>query len=175
MRAHLAVAFLLSSCTFPDVEIAGQGGGDTSTSTTSGTGGPTSATTGVMSTTGTATVECDDDLDGALIEHPACCTVAAECDCNDDNKDVYPGQTEWFTLKRPDKLDGAADAFDYDCSGANEEQWPEGDCTTLGACVTPSTLQVFQPVGAYECGAPGRHRYCNGVTCEQPQVMLGCR
>lgn len=179
MRSSWAVVLLLAACTFPEIEIVGQGGGaDTSSSSAAAqTGGGTGATTTTSSgsSTGTGAVECDDDMDGAMIEHPDCCTVTAECDCNDDNGDVFPGQEMFFTVKRPDKAPDAIDAFDYDCSGVNEEEWPQGDCTTLGACATGSMLHVFQPVGTYECGADGRHRFCNGLTCEQPTVKLGCR
>jgi hypothetical protein len=65
---------------------------------------------------------------------PAFAYSAETGDCNDDDADVFPGQTRFFgtAYKAPD----GSRSFDYDCSGAedgNGKQAVLGACGALGA------------------------------------------
>jgi len=69
---------------------------------------------------------------------PAHYIVGPVDDCYDANKDVFPGQTKFFTTQRGDG------SFDYNCDGKSETSLKVGDvfgCSQCGGsqcgCVTP--------------------------------------
>ncbi|MEZ4372365.1 MAG: hypothetical protein R3B07_16180 [Polyangiaceae bacterium] len=73
--------------------------------------------------------------DGKFAEHGG--------DCNDDNPDVFPGQTNYFA--QPYQTGAGAQSFDYDCS-----QSEEGDSSQYGAA--PNNCTVLMAGG---CGGQG--------------------
>lgn len=94
--------------------------------------------------------------------------VTKNGDCNDGDKNVFPGQTSYFG--QPYQKDGAT-SYDYDCNGNEEQASPErtaaatctlledkSSCTGSGYVVTP---------GNALCGAV-RLQTCtfNGKSCE---------
>ena len=76
-------------------------------------------------------------------------TDARSIDCNDANRDVNPGQTEWQTEPIP----GAPPAsdFDYNCDGTEEMRWRNrGTCqnTPITRClVRPGWLRAVPACG----------------------------
>jgi hypothetical protein len=71
--------------------------------------------------------DCDADHDGyTSLSTPGC----TGNDCDDDDSNVHPGQTAFFTVER------ASGGFDYDCDGVEERAWSEAlDCSLLGGSV----------------------------------------
>lgn len=174
----LVVAVLSAGCSFPDVTFgdspATGGGGNASGGNPSEGGNGVGGSDGGSPPIGGAPA-CDVDMDGAMTQAPGCCTVPVECDCDDTNPDVFPGQTDFFEVMRPEFSNPrAVGAFDYDCDGVDEEEFPEGNCITLNACATPTEDVVFQGETEYACGAPGLRRFC-ATTCQQMIDILGCR
>ena len=67
-----------------------------------------------------------EDIDSDGYSAPSApCTGGSlpKTDCNDNDANVHPGQTSYFTLPRSDRSVGAPDAYDYDCNGASELQY----------------------------------------------------
>jgi hypothetical protein len=97
------------------------------------------------------------DMDGDGHAAPGCCNRDAEgtiqCgdDCMDDDADVHPMQTAWFTTDRGDG------SFDYDCSDADELRWPStGTCVILSAvCSVFSQGWSSAAGGVPACGNSG--------------------
>ncbi len=56
-------------------------------------------------------------------------------DCNDDNKSVFPSQTDYFGV--PYDTSGSTKSFDYDCSGHED---PDG--SQYGAAPTCPTVAL---------------------------------
>jgi hypothetical protein len=86
---------------------------------------------------------------------PGFVTVGDDCDDNDNR--VFPGQTAFFTARRPNNT------FDYNCSGTDEPQFPQGlSCTSgPGGCQTVGTW-LGSTVPA--CGRSGLQGACS-TTC----------
>ncbi len=172
----VVVAALCAGCSFPDVTFGGgsaTGGGGDGNGAAPATGGNGGSNGGSTPIGGAAA--CDVDEDGVQIEAPGCCTSPPACDCDDGNPDVFPGQVKFFEVMRPEFSNPAAmAAFDYDCDGVSEKEFPEGNCIELGGCVTPTTDVVFQGEREYVCGAAGLRRYCATI-CDQAIDILGCR
>lgn len=171
------VAALCAGCSFPEVTFggggAGGGGSDSGGAPPTGGNGNGGNNGGAPPIGGAAA--CDVDEDGAMIEAPGCCTTPVECDCDDTNPDVHPGQRAFFEEMRPDFSNPSApEAFDYDCDGVSEPEFPQGNCIDLNACAQATDDQVFQGESEYACGAPGLRRFC-ATTCQQAIDILGCR
>lgn len=69
----------------------------------------------------------DGDKYGDSNETQQSCTAPAGYtdkpgDCDDNNKDVYPGQTQYFTSRRSNR------SWDYNCNGRNDREYPKGSC-----------------------------------------------
>lgn len=64
--------------------------------------------------------------------------MSVRVDCDDDDPDVFPGQTAWFATSRC--ADGTAPpgalCWDYDCDGVETVRWPRAEAclTLLGRC-----------------------------------------
>lgn len=181
LRAYGGAALLLvTACTFPDVDITitdGSAGG-----TTPGVGGAGGASGGGGST-GTAMTSgfggaalCDDDTDGAWVKSAQCCQTRGECDCDDEEPIVKPSQQSYFPDPRPGFTSEEPLAFDYNCDGVIEKEFPEGGCPM--PCDLDSGKRNFLPAepGNYECGAEGRLWSCSGSMCANDTTYrLGCR
>ncbi|HVU04099.1 MAG TPA: hypothetical protein VHE30_20215 [Polyangiaceae bacterium] len=74
-------------------------------------------------------------------------------DCDDDNADVHPGQTDFFGEAR--STSGGTHSFDYDCSNAEE-----GDPSQLGAAPNCGILSI---VGCSGVGYAASGRTGSGV------------
>jgi hypothetical protein len=175
----LFVAVVCAGCSFPDVTFGGGpasgGGGDGNGAAPPEGGNGVGGSNGGSPPIGGAPA-CDTDMDGALVQATGCCTVPVDCDCDDTNPDVFPGQTDFFEVMRPEFSNPrAVGAFDYDCDGVDEEEFLEGNCIDLEACATATDDMVFQPESDYACGLPGFIRYCTPPTCQQMIDTLGCR
>jgi hypothetical protein len=80
-------------------------------------------------------------------------------DCNDGNKDVYPGQTGYFTAA----VSGTA-SYDYNCSGAEEKQWTDVvSCQVSGGGCIGHGWATAAPA----CGQGGTWKMCDkqGSAC----------
>jgi hypothetical protein len=67
-------------------------------------------------------------------------------DCYDKNPSAKPGQKAWFTVERGDG------SFDYDCSNAQEKQYPSIGSLVCVVCGGGCPSGCFT---AYGCGLPG--------------------
>ena len=173
IRLFLAVACV--SCSFPDVDFAGGPAGGEGPGAGAAEGGMGS----IGGNGGTAPIggaaACDADQDGALVLATGCCSVPEDCDCDDDDGDVFPGQMLFFSEKRKNiESETSPLAYDYDCDGQSEPELEMGTCQTLG-CAQPTTKEVFQPADQYACGAVGNRRYCATLMCQQDPTTLRCR
>ena len=114
-------------------------------------------------------------------------------DCHDENPDVHPGQTAYFTQPYTKPGVVAELSFDYDCSGAEENEAKptssQANCQapSLGSCTGTGYLKVnpARPEANANqfCGST-TYRTCtpilNLVACEPPSTNssatpLGCR
>ncbi|MGE0322707.1 MAG: hypothetical protein AB7S68_10405 [Polyangiaceae bacterium] len=84
--------------------------------------------------------------DGKFAEHGG--------DCNDDNQDVFPGQTKYFA--QPYQTGAGAQSFDYDCS-----QTEEGDSSQYGAA--PNNCTVLMAGGCAGQGFVPEGRSGGGI------------
>ena len=79
---------------------------------------------------------------------PAGTWVGRAGDCDDSDADAYPGQARWFTTPR------RGGGFDYDCSGGEEQRYPEGSCTCGAAMSCEGSMGYLDESGAGSgCGA----------------------
>lgn len=108
MRARIIALGVLPSmtaataCTFLDVTIAGTGGGGTSGSGTGGGDASSSTSSSAASSSGdSGCCDCDSDGYDAI-------TCGGD-DCDDGDKRVFPGQTEYFDTE------ANGGGFDFDC------------------------------------------------------------
>lgn len=108
-------------------------------------------------------------------------TAPATTDCNDGNRNMYPGQTEYFTSAHTPAIPAGGTTDDarfgsYDCNGvANYELSSNTNISTTGSC-TISILRGGAPrctggVGwagdtAPNCGQTGTYSRCNCSACE---------
>lgn len=173
----LLCAVLAAGCSFPEVNFGGgpaSGGGGNGASPPDG-GNGVGGNGGGSPPIGGAPA-CDVDQDGALIEATGCCTEPAECDCDDDDVLVFPGQTMFFEQKRKNIANESSPlAFDYNCNGMGDPEFPNGTCDTLNQCVLPPIPEVFDPADQFACGAIGNHRFC-ATTCDSDDPStLRCR
>ncbi len=67
----------------------------------------------------------DDDHDGYLVHGVPDADCEGPLDCDDQDEDAHPGQTEWFTEPR------VSGGFDYDCDGV---ETPGLDTTGGSTC-----------------------------------------
>ncbi|XXY14101.1 hypothetical protein WME88_38255 [Sorangium sp. So ce216] len=137
----------------------GDGGGDggaTASSSASAGGGATASSSASSSASGSGgggTVDCDADDDG--YRSKAC---EGGTDCNDDNPLVHPGQPSTF-YGTPITTEGG---FDYDCSGAEEREFPAVNCSNL-LPLCGAASNVFQT--DVPCGRRASFGSC-GLTCQ---------
>ena len=102
------------------------------------------------------------DCDGDTHEGPQC----SGNDCDDEDADVFPGQTEWFAA--PSQNNG----FDYDCSNGTEKEFGTTSCDGLSGALDCDN----QPEGYYDstvgCGSPVGYGKCiyEDLTCQQDVV-----
>jgi hypothetical protein len=182
-RTKLTLAVvLLAGCSFPDVTFGGApASGGNGAGAAAGAAPPTGGSGNGGSDGGTAPIggaeACDRDHDDALRDVAGCC--ATDCDCDDNDPNVFPGQTAFFVDKREGfELPTEDGAFDYNCDGDDEREFQQGNCGSLGQCEggSPPTFQVFTPgAGGYECGTAGVRRYCAGGCQQDDSYTLGCR
>jgi hypothetical protein len=120
----------------------------------------------------------DGDPTGGITAYVGCSNVtpkagyvADHTDCDDQDPNAHPGQTDYFTT--PGRVN-----YDYDCDGTQEKQTPEypgGTCkfcdstTTCGATDTACTAAGDQ--AAFACG-PRLERVC--PPCKPPLLCV-CR
>ena len=173
-RRQLGVALVFSmGCELVLGDIPENSSSSSATGADVGSAGGSSSTSagGSTGTTGTGGC-CDCDGDG----HSSMACPGGD-DCDDNNKDVFPGQVMYFPV--PTHPGGG---FDYDCNGKAEFKSPAVvDCSLLGAlcdAMTHGYLGKTHPA----CGETGRVGTCsmpNAVTCqeqvEQPSVTVLCR
>ena len=99
----------------------------------------------------------DSDSDG--YEDLAC----GASDCHDDNEDVNPGQSEYFSDAYT--TTSGTESHDYDCSGSEERRWtqmnvnpctiPAGDCEREGWRPVAGS-----PTGVPDCGETQQYVEC---------------
>ena len=172
--APLGVAFVFSmGCELVLGDIPENSSSSSATGADVGSAGGSSSTSagGSTGTTGTGGC-CDCDGDG----HSSTACPGGD-DCDDNNKDVFPGQLMYFPV--PTHPGGG---FDYNCDGKADFKSPAVvDCSLIGALcdiMTHGYLGKTHPA----CGETGRVGTCsmpNAVTCqeqvEQPSVTVLCR
>lgn len=81
---------------------------------------------------------------------PAGYSITQGNDCDDQNANVYPGQTGWFTTARTDG------SFDYNCSAVEEKQYP---VTTFPAANTCANNGLIAGTSGLQDGACGHSSY----------------
>ncbi|WP_437827460.1 hypothetical protein [Sorangium sp. So ce1153] len=147
----------------------GEGGAAASSSaSTGGDGGAAASSSASSSASGSGgggPVDCDADDDG--YRSKAC---EGGNDCNDDNPLVHPGQASTF-YGTPISPGGG---FDYDCSGAEEREFPAVTCSNiLPLCSAASN--VFQ--ADVDCGRRTSFGSCT-TTCQfivlYPEYLRKC-
>lgn len=139
----IALAAACGGASQSDLFADGTSSGTTSSSSSSGDpGGGTSGTSTTPTATGTTTSpvptgqpcatqtfyrDRDGDGVGGTETKVACTSPGKEWvtkggDCNDDDADVFPGQTAYFDS--PYNPKGGAPSYDYDCSKKEEQEPP---------------------------------------------------
>lgn len=140
----------------------GGGGSDGGTTTTTDAGGCSNPTTWYR--------DRDGDGFGGAETQSSCSSPGKEWvtksgDCNDNDPNVFPGQTKFFTqgYSRQNTT-----SFDYDCSGAEEQQSAgfvkATNCTVVNQLCTGTGRLPAQPGRT----GPGVDPYCGStraVTC----------
>lgn len=123
-------------------------------------------------------VFCDDDGDGADKVGPGCCAQGdPACDCDDNDNDVYPGQTAWFDVARPGVQDSVL-KWDYNCNGIADKEYIHfvDPCNgALGLCAqTGDSFNGNQDV--YDCGVMGILTNCQNLVggCQAQAETLAC-
>lgn len=176
----IALAAACGGASQSDLFADGTSSGTTSSSSSSGDpGGGTSGTSTTPTATGTTTSpvptgqpcatqtfyrDRDGDGVGGTETKVACTSPGKEWvtkggDCNDDDADVFPGQTAYFDSPYDPK--SGAPSYDYDCSKKEEQEPPTkkaaATCTlSAGGCqgsgYLPSSRATGSGVDAL-CGA----------------------
>lgn len=100
--------------------------------------------------------------------------VEDNTDCDDQDSDVHPGQTTFFTKPTPNK-----GGFDYNCDQKNEREYPDTEyCiwdTLTGVCDGAGWIGLVPP-----CGQQGFFMSCEKIdtVCQpgqQSQKVQACR
>jgi hypothetical protein len=99
-------------------------------------------------------------------------------DCNNNDANVYPGQTGYFST--PTQTDLGANTYDYNCDGTQTEyrNWPQnGDCqySTRTTCVTSPSIEEWSGADpgcggtaqAHGCGWYVAGSYCTAGSYSQ--------
>ena len=189
LGSRIITLTLLLGCGDGDATGAGAGDATSTSSQTSATSGSSSSISGSTSNTSTSgststtsatsssssgTPGCDDDGDGVDKAGPGCCGAPDDCDCDDLNDDVFPGQSDYFTEPNPNADPMSPTAFDYNCNGAQDKQYPQ-DTDGCGLLNCAAAEAFTGDNGEYFCGAPGVFITCNGLTCTvEGNIDLGC-
>ncbi len=154
-------------------EVGGNGG-----AVIGGAGGETQGAGGAggEGTGGNAPL-CDGDGDDEPLMGAGCCGAPDICDCDDNDSNVFPGQSTFFEEPRPFE-DDPIKKWDYDCSGTADKQYEQssGPCGLLD-CLGVTT-KFLGNGGDYFCGAPGTLQICNGLGLQctlQGGVTLACK
>ncbi len=121
---------------------AGGSGGQTG-----GSGGQTGGSGG----TAGCPKPCDCDNDGVDSDSTAC----GGKDCDDDDPEVFTGQTKFFT--KPSKTQG----FDYNCSKTTEHERTATLSCIVAACPSGQGWKGSLPV----CGSSAEWGDCSGTLC----------
>jgi hypothetical protein len=113
--------------------------------------------------------------DGWVVDHK---------DCDDDQADVHPGQTEYFTTGYRPSAEAGGTSFDYDCDGS--ETGAPGQAIGPTSCTGVAGLLLCQGQGfapnPSRTAAPGVNVHCGSnvisscdyVLCEaQPMLASG--
>ncbi|MCZ7685198.1 MAG: putative metal-binding motif-containing protein [Sandaracinaceae bacterium] len=95
--------------------------------------------------------------------------AGADVDCDDADRDAFPGQTSYFGAPRP------SGGFDYDCDGAEEQRWTvRGRCadgpgsgSCGGGCALTEGFDARRPAPA--CGAS--ERWVSGCSCSDDSCL----
>lgn len=178
MRGWLGLGFVIVACAAAcggatQSDLFGPEGTSSGATTSSGGDPPGTTPTATATTTtpppttqpcATTTYYRDRDGDGfgGTETKVACSSPGKEYvtkggDCDDDNPDVFPGQTEYFTEAYTPKSGGSGPTFDYDCSKKEEQPPPAktkaSACTLVGNACTGSGYV-----------APGRSTPGGGIT-----------
>ena len=111
-------------------------------------------------------------------------------DCNDEDPNVFPGQTKFFDVPIPGRLQFKADWFDYNCNGRNDPEYlymrPEYKYTgRCSAQLCDKSIGILE-LGPYNCGEPYTLNECTGCEysvrenaciCEYSmrQIVMRCR
>lgn len=75
-------------------------------------------------------------------------------DCDDQNANVHPGQTGWFTTAR------ANGSFDYNCSATEEKQYPVTTFPAPGTCVNNGKIGGLSGLQDGACGHSSSNLAC---------------
>lgn len=164
------------------------GSGMEATSSSSGSGSSTGDSSSASTSDASASSSGDSsssgapfcDVDGDMFDlaGPGCCDPAAGgvCDCDDNDANVFPGQSAWFEMPRPFGMT-AVDQWDYDCDGVVQKQYTFSamPCLALNLC-NPSGLSFRGNNDSYECGDTGVATNCAPVLggCQAMGDVLGC-
>lgn len=91
---------------------------------------------------------------------------AVECggtDCDDNNDDVFVGQTNFFETPR------ANGSYDYNCSGVNEREFETVKC--MGLCAAKTNVFIGDPMNPAPCGAMASFGNCSGL-CQTSNLTV---
>ncbi len=147
-----------------DPGASGGGGGSSGAAGAAGNpggGGGSGGVSGAAGAAGAGCCDCDKDL--VPSNKPGC----NGNDCDDDDANVFPGQTKFFGTESKNN------GFDYNCDQKLETEYKKLDCVAL------CDPKVDGYIGtAPQCGKSGDFGSCDGVLC-QPQVktqqVMRCR
>jgi hypothetical protein len=117
-------------------------------------------------------LDSDKDTFGDPVALKLACTAPAghvedNTDCDDQNSEVHPGQTKFFT--KPTRDQGG---FDYNCDQKDEREYPGTEYCILdtlsGNCDGAGWIALVPP-----CGQQGIFMLCvkNGAICQTDQQM----
>jgi hypothetical protein len=96
-------------------------------------------------------------------------------DCHDENAEVFPGQTKWFTSPIPNPP-GSLDRWDYNCSQWQEARWTGN--TNCDESNSDPKRAGWTNTANVDCGNRGEYwdaakpSSCGGVT--QPPCVTLC-
>lgn len=167
---------------------SGQGGAGSGGAGQSGQGGAAAGQAGSAGCPVPKTWYRDGDLDGhgtPLLSSVVSCTkpadepgsqwVDSDDDCNDGNKDVFPGQQKFFGVPYAKPGAPADVSFDYDCDGQETPTAPTyaPDCAglALGSC-SGTGYVTYTPARS----GPGIDAYCGSthtVSCVKQTILCG--
>ncbi len=100
-------------------------------------------------------------------------------DCNDEDPNVFPGQTKFFDEPIPGRLLFKGDWFDYNCNGRHELEYGyRGGCNpqlTVDKVIYCTRNIGILELPPYNCGETYTLNDCTSCDDKRAQIVMRCR